>query len=334
MSISRRPFLLAGAGLAGAVAGAAAGARPAAAQRTMRIRLGHVLPETHSWHVAGKGFAEEVEKETAGRVRIDLFAGGQLGSETEVIEGLQVGTMQAGIIGSGSFQTVEPKMGIVELPYAWKTRAKAFAAFDGELGQALDGLMLAKNIVILSWWENGYRHVTNNKRPIITPEDLAGIKIRVTPDRVRLDTFLALGAQPAPLAFGELYSALQQGVFDAQENPLSIIFGSSFFEVQKYLSLTGHVWGAACLVFARSTWARIGADDQKAITAAAARWRDRQRGMITDSDADFVTRLKEKGMQVNTVDPAPFIARVQPVWKAQEAVYGPALMQLLARYTS
>ena len=329
MSIPRRSFLLAAAGAA-ALAG---GMSWANAQEPVTIRLGHVLAETHSWHVAGKGFADEVEKETAGRVKIELFPGGQLGTETEVIEGLQVGTMHAGIIGSGSFQTVEPKMGIVELPYAWKTREKAFAAFDGELGQSLDELLAAKNIVVLSWWENGYRHVTNNKRPIQKPEDLSGMKIRVTPDKVRLDTFLALGAEPAPLAFGELYSALQQGVFDAQENPLSIIYGSSFFEVQKYLSLTGHVWGAACLVIAKPIWDKISPEDQKAVAKAAATWRDKQRNMISESNADFIAKLKEKGMEVNEVDPAPFIEKVKPVWETQEVVYGPEMMKLLEKYT-
>ena len=318
-----------------ATAGAAAlafGASLATAQESVTIRLGHVLAESHSWHVAGKGFADDVARETEGRVNIELVPGGQLGSETEVIEGLQIGTMHAGIIGSGSFQSIEPKMGIVELPYAWETREKAFAAFDGELGQALADLLAQQNIVILSWWENGYRHVTNSKLPITKPEDLSGIKIRVTPDKVRLDTFLALGAEPAPLAFGELYSALQQGVFDAQENPLSIIHGSSFFEVQKYLSLTGHVWGAACLVVSKPIWDQISPEDQQTVLQVAAKWRDEQRAMITASDADFIAKLKEKGMEVNEVDTAPFVEKVQPVWKSQEAVYGPEMMQLLTKY--
>jgi tripartite ATP-independent transporter DctP family solute receptor len=325
----RRSFIAAA---CGALAWGLAAGEAAAQSKPVTIRLGHVLSDSHSWHVAAKGFAEQVARETQGRVNIQVFSGGQLGSEREVVEGLQIGTVQAGVIGSGSFQPIEPKMGIVELPYAWPTREKAFAAFDGELGAALDKLLLSKNIVVLSWWENGYRHVTNNKLPINKPDDLKGLKIRVTPDKVRLDTFVALGAEPAPLAFGELYSALQQGVFDAQEKPHSIIYGSSFFEVQKYLSLTGHVWGAACLVVSQSVWDRIGPDDQKIVRAAAAKWRDEQRRMITESDADFIQKLEGKGMAVNKVDTAPFVAAVQPVWKSQEAVYGPELMSLLNKY--
>ena len=202
------------------------------------IRLGHVLPESHSWHVAATGFAEEVNNRTEGRVSIKVFPSGQLGSEKEVIEGLQFGSVQAGLIGSGSFQGIEPRMGIIEMPYAWGARDQAFAALDGDLGVALADMLDGKGIKVLGWWENGFRNITNNVRPVEKPEDLAGLKIRVTPDKVRLATFEGLGAEPAPLSFGELYSALQQGLFDAQENPLAIIYSASFFEVQKYVSLS------------------------------------------------------------------------------------------------
>jgi len=158
------------------------------------------------------------------------------------------------------------------------------------------------------------------------------MKIRVTPDKVRLDTFTALGASPAPLAFGELYSALQQGVFDAQENPLSIIYTSSFFEVQKFVSLSGHVWGAASLIVSKPVWNRISADDRKLVQAAAAKWRDAQRKMVQDSEAEMIANLKAKGMAVNEVDKAAFEKAVQPVWKAYEPVLGSELLGLVRKY--
>ncbi|MNS69360.1 2,3-diketo-L-gulonate-binding periplasmic protein YiaO precursor [compost metagenome] len=229
-------------------------------------------------------------------------------------------------------QPIEPKFGVVELPYTWSSSQQAYKAFDGELGAALAKLADKKNLTIISWWENGFRHVTNNRGPIAKPADLAGLKTRVTPDKMRLDTFTALGANPAPLAFGELYSALQQKVFDAQENPLSIIYTSSFFEVQKYLSLTGHVWGPASLIISKPVWNRISADDKKVVQAAADKWRDAQRKMITDGDQQFVAQLKEKGMQVNEVDKAAFAAAVQPVWKTYSVTYGPELMALVQKY--
>lgn len=305
-------------------------ALPASAQ--VEIKLGHVLGESHSWHVAASGFAREVAEKTGGRVKINVYPSGQLGSEKDMVEGLQIGSQQAGLIGSGSFQPIEPKLGIVELPYAWPTREHAYRAFDGELGAALANLLEAKNIITLAWWENGFRHITTKGEPVRTPADLKGLKIRVTPDKMRLDTFRALGAEPAPLAFGELYSALQQGVFQAQENPLAIIFSSSFFEVQKSAALTGHVWGAACLVISKAAWARISAADQQAIRTAAVEWGTKQRKMIADGEADLAKKLQEKGMTVVEVEKAPFVAAVQPVWKEFGAQFGPELMGLLDKY--
>lgn len=295
----------------------------------VEIRLAHVLAESHSWHQAALGFAEQVATETEGRVEVKIFPSGQLGTETEVIEGLQFGSIQAAIIGSGSFQSIEPKIGIIEMPYAWPSREVAFEALDGELGDQLAALLADKGIVNLAWWENGLRNVTNNRKPIETPADLEGLKIRVTPDPVRLAAFQALGAEPAPLAFGELYSALQQGVFDAQENPVSIILSSSFFEVQKYLSLTEHVWGAACLVISKSVWDKISEEDQAVVQAAARKWRDRQREMVGSASAEVIAELKQKGMQVNEVDKAPFIEASKPIWDAQADTFGPELMSAI-----
>ncbi|WP_353474292.1 DctP family TRAP transporter solute-binding subunit [Salipiger sp. H15] len=296
------------------------------------IRIGHVLADSHSWNVAATGFAEEVAEKTEGRVKIEIFPGGQLGNEKDMIEGLQFGSVQGGVIGAGSFQTVEPKMGIIEMPYAWTSREQAFAALDGKLGEKLAELLDAQNVKVLAWWENGYRNVTNSKHPIETPADLAGLKIRVTPDKVRLATFEALGAEPAPLAFGELYSALQQGVFDAQENPLSIIYSASFYEVQKYVSMTGHVWGAATLVLSKPVWEQLSPEDQEIVQAAALEWGDKQRQMVADSDAEMIAQLKEHGMEVNEVDKAPFIEAVQPIWDENAGLYGDELLSILNEY--
>ncbi|MGH1464822.1 MAG: DctP family TRAP transporter solute-binding subunit [Cognatishimia sp.] len=298
----------------------------------VKIRLGHVLPETHSWHQAATGFAADVAAQTEGRVTVEVFPSGQLGSESEVIEGLQFGSVQAGIIGSGSFQSIEPKMGIIEMPYAWASREQAFAALDGDLGNALEDLIAPKGLVILAWWETGFRNITNNVRPIASPADLDGLKIRVTPDKVRLATFEGLGAEPAPLSFGELYSALQQGVFDAQENPLSIIYSASFFEVQKYVSLTGHIWGAASLTVSQSTWDKLSTEDQAIVQKVAQTWAEKQREMVAAADADLVAQLEASGMEFNDVDKSAFIEAVAPIWETQADVYGPKLLSILDTY--
>lgn len=302
------------------------------AAQEVTIRLGHVLAETHNWHRAATGFAEDVAKGTDGRVAVEVFSGGQLGTEKEAVEGLQFGSVQAGVIGTGSFQFLEPKLGILEMPYAWTSREQAFAALDGDLGEHLAGLLADKGIVVLSWWELGFRNVTNNKGPINTPADLAGLKIRVTPDPVRLRTFELLGAEPAPLAFGELYTALQQGVFDAQENPLSVIESASFFEVQKFISMTQHIWGASALVMAKTVFDKLSDADKEVVMEAAGSWGQKQRELVASEDADLIASLKEHGMQFNEVDKAPFVAAVQPIWDQQADVYGAELMTLIEGY--
>ncbi len=296
------------------------------------IRLGHVLPESHSWHAAASGFADEVNTRTEGRVQIEVFPSGQLGSEKEVIEGLQFGSVQAGLIGSGSFQGVEPRMGIIEMPYAWASREQAFAALDGDLGVALADMLDSKGIKVLGWWENGFRNITNNVRPIEKPEDLSGLKIRVTPDKVRLATFEGLGAEPAPLSFGELYSALQQGLFDAQENPLAIIYSASFFEVQKYVSLSEHIWGAATLTMSKSVWDKISPEDQDIVAEAATSWGLKQRDMVASANDELIEKLKAEGMAFNEVDKAAFMEAVAPIWESQQDVYGEELLSILNTY--
>ncbi len=303
-----------------------------AADAQVEIRLGHVLPEAHSWHVAATGFADEVAEKTEGRVAIEVFAGGQLGSEKEVIEGMQFGAVQAGVIGSGSFQYIEPKMGIIEMPYAWTSREQAFTALDADLGDALEALLDPKGMVVLSWWETGFRNITNNTRPIEKPADLEGLKIRVTPDKVRLATFEGLGAEPAPLAFGELYSALQQGLFDAQENPLSIIDAASFFEVQKYVSKSEHIFGAASLTMSKMTWDQISEEDQAIVLEAAQHWAEEQRTMAAEAEASLVATLEGKGMAFNEVDKAAFVEAVAPIWETQAEVFGPELLEILDTY--
>ncbi len=313
-----------------AAAGLALGATSAA--RAADIRLGHVLANSHSWHVAAEGFAKEVREKTDGRVNFQLFPSGQLGNEKTMIEGLQIGSQGAAIIGTGSLQPIDSRFGIVELPYTWTSVEQAHAAYDGKLGDALAKIADQKNLVLVSWWENGYRHLTNNRGPVNTPADLKGLKTRVTPDKMRLDTFTQMGANPAPLAFGELYSALQQGVFDAQENPLSIIYTSSFFEVQKFLSLTGHVWGPASLVMSKPVWNRLSEEDRAAIKAAGDHWGQEQRRLIREGEAEYIEQLKAKGMQVNDADKAAFTEAVAPVWETYRGAFGDELMSLVEQY--
>lgn len=297
-----------------------------------QIKLGHVLQASHSWNVAAQGFAEQVGKETAGRVNISVFPASQIGSEKDMVEGMQFGSVQAGIIGASSFGPIEPKIKVTELPYAWPTIAHAHRAYDGELGAALSKLLDDKGFVVLGWLDLGTRHVTNRRGPVAVPADLHGLKLRTPPDQMRLETFKLYGAQPAPLAFGELYSALQQGVFDGQENPVEIIFTSSFYDVQKYLSLTGHVSNAGLLVIAKSTWNKISDADKAVMRKVAKKVQDQQRASQMNGELELISKLKQKGMQVNEINREAFVNASQPIWEKNRPEIGADLMKLLDQY--
>ena len=296
------------------------------------IKIGHVLNTDHSWHKNLAGFANDVKKETEGRVTIQLYPSGQLGNEKDMVEGLTFGTVDGGLIGGGSFQSIDPKFGIEALPYAWPTHEAAYKAFDGKLGKYLFDLLGKKGIVCLAWWENGFRHITNNKKPVVKPEDLKGLKLRVTPDKMRLDTFKLLGAAPMAINFGELYSALQQGVVDGQENPYAIIYSNAFNEVQKYLSKSGHIWGSAVLCVNSDVWNKLSAKDKETVRKLAQKWCAAQRKETIKEENEFLDKLKAKGMKVNDVDKAAFQKAVQPVWKSYESTFGKELMDMVHEY--
>lgn len=296
------------------------------------VKIGHVLNTDHCWHKNLSGFADEVKKDTDGRVVIQLYPSGQLGNEKDMVEGLTLGTIDGGLIGGGSFQSVDPRFGIEALPYAWPSHEAAYRAFDGKLGKYLFGLLEKKGIVGLAWWENGFRHITNNKKPVVKPEDLKGLKIRVTPDKMRLDTFKLLGAAPMAINFGELYSALQQGVVDGQENPYAIIYSNAFNEVQKYLSKSGHIWGSAVLCVNSDVWRKISDKDKDTIKKLALKWCAAQRKETIKEENEFLEKLKAKGMKVNDVDKGAFQKAVQPVWKSYEGTFGKELMDMVREY--
>ncbi len=296
-------------------------------------KLGHVLAPMHPYNLAAVEFAKAVEKDTNGRVNIEVHHSGALGSEKDMIEQVRFGAMEMSLMSTGSLRIIEPKLEIEELPYAWPTRQHAYAALDGELGNKLKSLLEPKGIYVLAWLENGYRHMTNNVRSIYKPEDLKGLKIRSAEVQMRLDTFKLLGIQPTPMPFTELFMALQQGTVDGQENPLAIIYTSKFFEVQKYLSLTGHIWGSANFEINKGIWDKLPKDIQTVLQRNAIKYRDYERKLTQDADSDLIAELKKKGMQVIQVDTRPFQAATQPIYEKYRGVFGIDLMDLVAKYS-
>jgi tripartite ATP-independent transporter DctP family solute receptor len=303
-----------------------------AASNQMVLKLAHVTIPKHPWHIAAAGFARDVEKATNGRIKIEVYHSGQLGNEEEELRSLLLHNLDMAVIAGDSFEAVEPRMVIEALPYAWDNHDQANRALDGELGKRLLALLLKKGIRGVAYWEQGFRHVTNSVRPIQNPSDLNGIKLRTPQTPLIEKTFKALGASPVPMGWLEVYPALKQGVVDGQENPLDVIWTYKIYEVNKYLSLTGHIWTSAILVIDNMVWKKISKEDQDIMFKYAAVWRDEERRIIKSSDEDYLAKIRSTGMEVNTVKKAPFREEVKSVWKEYEKVFGKDLIDLVEKY--
>ena len=308
-----------------------AGAGTAHAQTTLKV--GHVFAADHPWQIALNGMAQDVSEATNGEVVIEVYPAAQLGGDREMAEGLGLGTIEMGLFGTGALQVLDKRLIVEELPYAWPTREHAYRALDGKLGEALADVLREKNITTLSWWESGYRHITNSVRPIETPEDLQGIKLRVPEAELRVDTFRQLGALPTPMAFSEVFTALQQGAVDGQENPLATIHASKFYEVQDHLALSGHIWGSAVLTISDRAWNRLSEEQQKLLQEAAEKWKIEERQMIVESDEQLLTELEAAGVQITRPDAAAFQEAVAPIWDQYEAEFGRELVDLVREYS-
>ena len=294
------------------------------------IMLGHALSEGTPASDGINAFAEAVAEKTEGRVSFTIFPNGQLGSETDMLEQMQMNTLGAAGIMCGTMQSLDMRMAIEDLPYMWKDIDHARAAFDGEFGDYLAEIMRGQGMEQIAYVEWGYRHITNNKKPIVEPADLEGMKIRVAQTQLRVDAFETLGALPTVLSFNELYGALQQGTVDAQENPLANIVAANFNEVQKYLSLTGHFYNTVMLVIDSDIWAGISEADQAVILEEAAKMEASVREANSANEAGYIETLKERGMEVNDdVDTAAFREAMLPVYdKWESEVFGTEMMDI------
>lgn len=306
----------------------------AEAPKKQVLKVGHVFAATHPWTIALQGMAKDVQEASNGQIDIQVFPSSQLGGDRDVAEGLKLGTIEMALFGTGALQSLDKKMIIEELPYAWPKRESAYKALDSDLGRVLNEIMKKQGIIGISYWESGYRHITNNVRPINSVADLKGMKLRVPEAEMRIDTFKILGALPTPMAFSELFTALQQKVVDGQENPLAAIYSSKFNEVQKYLTLSYHIWGSGFLAISEKAWTKLSPDQQKIIMDKAAVWKLKEREMIKNSEDELLVTLKKAGMQVTEPKVAEFQKAVQPVWTKYEGVFGKELVDIVRKYGS
>lgn len=293
-------------------------------RKTFSLKAGHSLTEDHPYHIGLMELAKNVEKRTEGKVKIEVFPLSQLGAERELTEALTLGTADMSVSSTAPIANFYPEIGIVDMPFLFESREHAYKILDGEIGQELLKGMEDVGIVGLAWGENGFRHITNAKKPINKPEDLKGLKIRTQENPIHLDAFNALGAKPTPMAWTEALTALQQGVVDAQENPIVVADTYKLYEAnQKYMTLTGHLYSPAVIMFSKSVWDTLPAEYQDILREESKKAGDQIRDLITKSDEESLKVLKEQGMEiVEEVDVTPFREAIQPVYEKYESQFG------------
>ena len=304
---------------AGVLAAGAAGAQT-------EIKLGHVGEPGSLFERSSQEFARVANAKLNGKAKVVVYGSSQLGGDSEMLKKLKLGTIDLALPSTVMSSEV-PAFGLFEMPYLVKDRAHMARIRDEIVIPTLAPLAEKHGYRILGVWENGFRQITNNKRPIVKPDDLKGIKLRVPKGVWRVKMFQAYGANPSPLAFSEVFVALQTGVMDGQENPMAQIYPARFQEVQKYLSLSGHVYTPAYLTAGRS-WGRLAPDVQKALTDAAVEVQPTVYKIAAELDETLLAKLKEAGMQVNEVDKQAFIEASDAIYKefANQVPDGKALI--------
>lgn len=297
---------------------------------SVTLQLGHELPEDTPASDAIEEMGKEVEEKTDGRVKFDIFPDDQLGGESEVLEQMNLGTTDAAGLMVGSMQTLNNKFAIEDLPYMFKDKDHAREAYRGDFGDRISELLEEEDLKKIGYLEWGFRHITNSKKPIVETEDIDGMDIRVAESELRVDAFEELGASPTVVAFDELYGALQQGAVDAQENPLSSTVSSKFYEVQDYLSLTGHFYNTVVLSITTDMWEKISDEDQDMILEITDNLQDKVEEENDDEEKAYLNTLEENGMEINdNVNKEAFREKADPVYDQwEEEVFGEDLMEV------
>jgi TRAP-type transport system periplasmic protein len=297
-------------------------AAPAMAQ-SMKISIS--IGQNSHQGVAIDAFARDVEKRTGGRHKVQPFYSGALGGERESIEAVQLGTQELTFTSTGPVPNFVPDARILDIPFLFRDKAHARAVLDGPIGQEMLVKFEPKGFKALAWGENGVRHMTNSKRPVNLPTDLKGLKMRTMENPVHVTAYKGLGIVTTPMAFPEVFTALQQGTVDGQENPLSVIMAAKFDQVQKHLSLTGHVYSPAIFLMNKASFDKLSADDKQAFLAAAVDAVKVNRARVDEDDAKGVAELRSKGMQViENVDKSKFVATLTQVNADFEKQFGKA----------
>lgn len=296
------------------------------------IRLGHIgFPDSPFDHGCRK-FKELLEERLADKVEVRIYGSAQLGKDKEMLEGLRLGTLEMHV-PSSVLHAVEPMFGLFDLPFLIEERAQMEQIAEGPVGEELTAKLLEQGIVLLGFWENGFRMITNNVRPIVKPQDLSGIKLRTPKDPERVRLFSAFGANPTSMSFGEVFSALKQGVIDGQENPLSQIVPSRFYEVQKFLSISRHVYSPAYPIMSQAYFESLPDDVRTAVREVAVEVGRYHRRLGETEDERHLIFLEER-LQINTIDRGAFEAAGVPLYEHYKERFGDGLVEAARSYHS
>ncbi|GED45753.1 periplasmic substrate-binding transporter [Vreelandella aquamarina] len=293
------------------------------------LRLAHVVNEQDGFHIAATKFEELVEERTDGKVNIEIFPNASLGDERTLLEGMQIGTVDMGVITNGPVANFVEEMAVFELPFLFPTPEAAYSVLDGPIGQELLDKLADVNLKGLAYAERGFRNLTNSERAVNSPEDLDGLRIRVMENPVYTDTFRELGANAIPMAWTEALTAMQQGTIDGQENPVNVIHSFKLDETQNYMTLSRHTYAPAIFVMGMPAWNQLPEAAQDVIRQAAQEAAEHERQVNADMEAEQLAALREAGMEINdSPDMEAFQAAVAPVYEKYGEQFGDYLPRI------
>jgi tripartite ATP-independent transporter DctP family solute receptor len=278
----------------------------AAQSQDFKERSLRVAYQNAADHPVGLGlqrFAEILQSKTGGKISVRLFPGGQLGGDLQTVSALQGGTLDMTVLNTGVLAGIDKSTAILDFPYLFNTEKEADAVVDGPVGKRLHDKLAAKGLIGLGYFENGFRQLTNSRRPVTKLEDFQGLKLRVLQLPLFIDVFKELGTNPVPLPFPELYTALEQKVVDGQENPPNTIYFGKLHEVQKYVSLTKHVFNPQSVLISKRTWDRLSADEKKLLEEAAKEAAVLQRRLSREQSNKSLELIKAAGVEINEIAP-------------------------------
>jgi TRAP-type transport system periplasmic protein len=291
------------------------------AQTPIKLTLGHNAAPGNPKALGSIFFAEQMSKRSNGRITVQVAGGAQLGDDQTMLTAMRTGTMDMSVNSQGPVAAVVPETAALGMPFLFSSLPQAWKVLDGPVGKELAQKFEAKNLVVLAWWDNGIRQTTNNKRPIVKPDDLKGLKIRTPADPATVDLFQAMGASTQQINFSELYVAIQQGVVDGQENPLANIHSSKLYEVQKYLSLTRHKYESMPFLMSGITWKKLSEADRRLVSEVAAEAAAYERKLMLESDDKLLAEFRKMpNLSINEPDLAPFKVATAKVWDKWEAL--------------